>query len=300
MVFPGCWKPDSRGGGGLADKQEHGRRAPCPTSCPTAAWRCAASGRAYTAGEGARGGRGHRERTAWAAQTQRGQTRGGTHGRPLAEDQGHQGPLGSHVHLHPSPHQPRPLGSALTRPQEAPVPRRPTYTHTYTCIFPERKRESRGFLWSPPGCQGCDLPQHPLAPRWLPGDTWSDPPTHPGRSRTGPGHREVPEEPGRKNPTTVGTPLRPSPVSPLPVCATRAGRSPAYGQRPEGQWRIKSIHPRSPHICEGSKKHRSPFATGNQLHAASKPSFPTQRPENLYPTPAHVHARTHTLHPFTP
>ena len=33
-------------------------------------------------------------------------------------------------------------------------------------------------------------------------------PSHPPRcSRAGPGHREVPEEPGRKNPTTVGPSL---------------------------------------------------------------------------------------------
>ena len=117
---------------------------------------------------------------------------------------------------------PRP-SSPLTASTQTPWPRphqatgsagSPLPTIHTRSIFPERKRESRGFLWSPPGCQGCDRPRHPLAPRWLPGDAWSDPPTRPGRSRAGPGHREVPEEPGRKNPTTVGTPLRPSPVSP--------------------------------------------------------------------------------------
>lgn len=95
-----------------------------------------------------------------------------------------------------------------------------------TCLkitCPERESESSGFLWSPPGCHRHDCPPLPLAPV--------------GRSvrpSYQPGHREVPEEPGHKNPTTVGTPLRPSPVSLFPVCTPqqRPGQERARHRRP--------------------------------------------------------------------
>ena len=42
----------------------------------------------------------------------------------------------------------------------------------------------------------------------------------------------------------------------VPVsCLCSQGRpEPTHGSRPEGQWRIKSIHPRSPHNCGDSKR----------------------------------------------
>ena len=229
----------------------------------------------------------------------------GRHARPppRPRTQGHQGPLGSHVHLRPSPHQPRPPGPALTRPQEAPAPPCPPYTHAAS----SRKGSGRAEASCGPhlavrGATVHGIPWLPAGSRGTLGQTLPRAPDAPGQARgTGKSQKSL----GAKTQQRLGLPSGLRLCPPLPVCETRAGRSPAHGQSPEGQWRIKSIHPRSPRICEGSKKHWSPFATGNQLRAASKPSFPTQWPENLYPTPEHVHARTcththtHTLHPFT-
>lgn len=133
----------------------------------------------------------------------------GRHERPPPRPraQGHHGTLGAHIYLHPSP-------CTSSRPQEAPaLPPQ----HQPRTICPERERKAAASSGPHLAVRGTV----PLAPR----GSSVRPSRLSGSSREGPGLREVPEEPGHKNPTKIGTPLRSSPGSLFPVCVARAGQS---------------------------------------------------------------------------
>ena len=94
----------------------------------------------------------------------------------------------------------------------------------------------------------------------------------------------------------------------VPVsCLCSQGRpEPTHGSRPEGQRRIKSIHPRSPHNCGGSKRSApSPQEIScTQLQNCLLPpggltlSTPCRRTRARVHARARTHTHTHTLHPL--